>query len=173
MTVSASVTDYPLPVDFRKIYTVRLSQQPLFYCSQRDYDKFTWDPTQQVGTTHYSTFKIGQENKISLIPQHDKADTLTVKYYSAITLPTEDEAELGIQENWVQPILDYAKSIVAASRSMDGRRNFFMQQAITGFRAARGDDVTEPDEVQGLKVEPTAGYPPGSSWYYIRQHYGF
>jgi hypothetical protein len=172
LTVSAAVTDYPLPPDFKKTYSVRLADRPLFFCSQRNYDKMVWDQDQQVGATHYTPYPVGQENKIRLLPQHDKPDTLTVRYYSAITLPANDDTILSIPETWVQPLVDYAKSLICASRGQDGRRNFFMQLAVQGMRSARGDDLTEPDQEQGLEVAPNQA-DPWSNWSQITRHYGF
>lgn len=173
INVSANVSDYDLPTGFKHAYSVRLSQDPLAQCSQRDWDRLVWDQSGQLGATHYTTIVVGSQNKIRLIPTPDDADTLQVIYYRALTLPAKDQDTLTIPDVWVDPILDYARARLAAERGKAQQREFFYAQAIKGYREARRLDLVEPDYDTAMQPAPSNANPPGSTWYYVRDHYGF
>jgi len=173
ITVSANVSDYDLPTDFKHAYTVRLAQAPLFFLSQRDWDRYVYDQTGTSGSTHYTTARVGAENKIRLVPTPSAEDTLSINYYKALTIPSQDDAELGWPDMWVEPILSYARSLLCAERGMTAKSQFYMAQALAGYRRCRAQDLVQPDQEITQQPAPNGAYPPGTSWYYVREHYGF
>lgn len=170
ITASAEESEYPLPSDLKKIYDVRTSLRPLYYASQRDYDRLIWNQTNNT-PTHYTPYLIGQQLKIKLIPTPVNKDTVTVRYYKLLELPSSDTSPLGWPDIWVEPIVNYAKALLTADRR-DNRASFFMRIAQEGYKEAKSDDLYQPDEDVGLKTHGP-GYRPDHSWSQVRRHYGY
>jgi len=88
--VTASRDMYDFPSDVKKVYSVRLlgSQKYLVPIGRRHYDRSIGSEQSTNSPGWYDLFMQGSRGKIRLLPPPSTADTLLVRYYRRMTVPT-------------------------------------------------------------------------------------
>lgn len=147
---------YDLPTDWKQPYTVRMlvNRQTLAPAQRRAYDRVTPDEFVQSQPQWYDLFASFQKNKIRLLPPPPSADTLFLRYYRRMTVPTTTATAsvLDIPQDYDFGLMAWAKWHFLNDKG-DGR----LQQAQTwlslaqeGIKVMIADQTKQPDEELSL-----------------------
>lgn len=147
--VTAGTASYDLPSNLLHVYDVRLetSQRTLAFIRRRLYDRAMWDQNAQAYPTHYTLFGSGNSGQIVLLPTPDAAETLRIRYYAGIVVPTDNDTGFGLPDRFAWGIVYKAKALLVMDKNAeDARIPIWLREAERAFREARSDDVERPDE---------------------------
>lgn len=151
ITVTAGVSDYAAPADFKNPYSALLTttKRPLGYIRQRQYDRLTADQSSQRGTYAYTLFNSSgftasdQTQYIRLIFTPDTADSLLLRYYRRIS-PTADPVD--VDDAYLYTFLDDCKVWLVAQKNANDPR---LQALVALSERALADAIsTDQDETE-------------------------
>ena len=88
--ITASRDMYDLPADVKKVYSARLlgAQRHLIPVGRRQYDRSISSEQSTNSPNWYDLFMVGSRGKVRLLPPPSTSDTLLVRYYRRMTIPT-------------------------------------------------------------------------------------
>ena len=160
ITVTAGVSDYDAPADFKTPYSAILTttKRTLQYIRQRHYDRLTADQSSERGTYRYTLFNSSgwtaadQTQRIRLIFTPDTNDSLLLRYYRRIN-PTADPVD--VDDAFLYTFLDDCKVwLVAQKNANDPRIQVLASLAERALAdAIETDDNEAEDEEIALKSQ--------------------
>lgn len=173
-STTANVTvyrrDYPLLSDMKYIYSVKLLQtgRTLLAMDERLYDQMVGLDTPST-PTHYTLFPQGERALLRLVPTPVAEDTLLIKYFRRMTVPSSGGETLDIPQDYENYIISLAKGLYLMDKGADEKSRFHWQLGLSGLAQARAADNRVPDMDQGFipgNVVPVQ-YGPNSVWPYL------
>lgn len=181
ISVISGTSDYSVPNDtsgyphliFKRPYDVRLvggNARILYPMDLRLYDQVDW--TQSGGVPcYYTTFTTASAGTIRLIPSPTVNDTLRIKYYRRISIPTTVAQPLDVPEGYEEYLLAWASAFLLATKGQYGdRQAFWLNYANNGLATMKRDQEDNPDREDVILPPPMAPglqYNPNSVWPYL------
>ena len=166
LSATATRDMYDLPSDWKAPYTARLvnANIPLNYVGRRLYDRQNNQETQTSTPYWYDLFMVGSRGKMRLLSPPAAADTLNVRYYRRMTIPTTTATAdaIDIVQDYELYLVAWAKWHFLLDKG-EGRGDqmktwFAMSQE--GLKTMIRDQTQIPDE--GLTMMP--GHSAFGSW---------
>jgi len=157
---------YDLPSDWKAPYTVRTlgNQTPLSYVGRRLYDRGGMNEQTPSTPFWYDLFMVGSKGKIRLLTPPTASDTLLIRYYRRMTIPTSPDVSdaVDITQDYEPYLIAWAKWHFLLDKG-EGRGDqmktwFAMSQE--GLKTMIREQTRIPDE--GLMFLP--GHSSFGSW---------
>lgn len=150
--VSATRDFYDLPTDWKQPYTVKLlfNRRTLYPAQRRGYDRSEADEFAQSTPQWYDLYSGFQKGKIRLLPPPNASDTLFLRYYRRMTVPTTSATAdvLDIPQDYDFHLIAWAKWHFLTDKA-DGRSDqatTWMSLAQEGIKVMLSDQMRQPDE---------------------------
>lgn len=143
---------YDLPTDWKQPYTVRMikSINTLYPAPRRAYDRSVPDEF-AIGTPQwYDLFAGFQKGKIRLLPPPAQSDTLLLRYYRRMEVPSATGATsvLDIPQDYDFHLIAWAKwhFLVDQSEGRADQASTWLSLANEGIKVMLSDQMRQPDE---------------------------
>lgn len=147
--VVSSTNEYTL-TGAKAVYSARLtgSQRTLKYVRLRDIDRAIRDQETPDSPTHYTVLENAADVvTIRIFPIPNMSDTLLVKAYAAITVPSADGDILDVPDRRLPLVLAIATYFYLANRDAENPRTaFWKSEAGELLTEAIADEQVKPDE---------------------------
>lgn len=169
---------YALNSDFKTPFDVRVmgSPKPLYYQPRRLYDREVIDQSSGGEPYGYDLYAVGGKGKIRILPPPAGAESLWVKYYRRIQMPSlvATASGMDLPEDYEDIFIAAAKSHFLADKGQPFREqwSFWTQYANEGIREMRKDERLVEDEDLALQPPiPQRVYGPNSPFYWTVMDY--
>ena len=156
---SAAVVDpvftrdmYDLPTDYKNLYSARLlaSPQALRPVGRRLYDRSVGSEQQASTPALYDLFMVGGTGRIRILPPPAAAETLLIRYYRRLTIPTTTATAeaIDIPQDYENYLLADAKwrFLLDKSEGRGEQLTTWHTLADEGLKVMLADETDLPDE---------------------------
>lgn len=156
---------YDLPSDFKQPYTVKLltCTNTLLPAQRRMWDRSVTDEFQTGTPQWYDLFPSFERNKLRLLPPPAAADTLLIRYYRRMTVPSAsgDATVLDIPQDYDFHLMAWAKwhFLVDKAEGRSEQASTWLSLAQEGIKQMIADQTRQPDETLGFYGHTTWPYP--------------
>ena len=157
---------YALPTDFKQPYTVRLlsTLATLSPAQRRGWDRSITNEFQTGTPNWYDMFPQFQRDKIRLLPPPGGSDTLLIRYYRRMTVPTTTATAtvLDIPQDYDFHLIAWAKwhYLMDKTEGRSEQAQVWLSLAQEGIKLMLADQTRQPDETlsfQGHTIWPYPG----------------
>ena len=148
---------YPVSADYKTIFDVRIVGSPrqLYYQPRRNYDREVIDQSSTSEPYGYDLYYIGGKGKLRILPPPAGAETLWVKYYRRMSMPSSIASASGIDlpEDYEDIFIAAAKAHFLADKGQAFREQWFYwdKYAAEGIKEMRRDERLVEDEDLALQ----------------------
>lgn len=160
-TVSANRDCYDLPSDFKSMYSVRMGERWLQPANRRIYDRSVLSP--EAGTTvGYDMFLAGRIGKVRLLPSPNGTETLQLRYYRRLDIPTSVDATgtVDVPQDYDDYVVAWAKWHFLSDRDDTRERGAtWLSLAQEGLAIMISDMRNQPDEEVRFVPGAAGGWP--------------
>lgn len=134
----------------KKIHSARMkgNKRTLYFVRQREWDRVVDNQESNMIPTHYTEVRSANGNlSIKLLPTPSAADSLQVRVYEHIVLPSADGDNIDIPDRYMAGFLALARYYFIIDRDAeDARAVVMLQKAEQMIQKAIQDDMGAPDE---------------------------
>jgi len=149
---------YDLPSDWKQPYTARLlgSSTDLRYVGRRVYDRSGLNEQTSSTPYWYDLFMVGSKGKIRLLTPPAKSDTLLLRYYRRMTIPTSPDVSdaVDITQDYEPYLIAWAKwhFLLDKGEGRGDQMKTWFAMAQEGLKTMLRDQTRIPDE--GIMFTP-------------------
>lgn len=150
--VTASRDMYDFPSDVKQVYSVRLlgSQRYLVPVGRRQYDRSITSEESVNSVYWYDLFMQGSRGKIRILPPPAASDTLLVRYYRRMTIPTASATAdvVDIPQDYEPYLVAWSKwhFLVDKGEGRGEQMKTWFVLAEEGLKTMVRDQTRKPDE---------------------------
>lgn len=134
----------------KKIYSARLKTDKwvLQFVRQREWDRIVWNQESPGAARYYTEVRSANGNlTIKLFPTPNSGETLQVRVFEHIVIPSADGDTLDIPDRYIPAVLSLGRYYFLIDRDgEDQRAPVYLQKAEQLIQKAIQDDVGMPDE---------------------------
>lgn len=154
LTVTAQRDMYDLPTDWKSVYDVKMygSKRSLRLLRRRLWDRTVIDEFNTSTPLWYDIFHVGGRGKLRLLTPPQAQDTLMLRYYRRLTVPSSAESATGdmldIPQDYEVFLLAWAKwhFLVDKAEGKAQQAQVWLTVAEDGIRTMIADQARIPDE---------------------------
>lgn len=143
---------YDLPSDWKSVYSIKLytNQNSLRIARRRTWDRSVFDEYTPGTPLYYDVFGIGGKGKVRLLPPPAATDSMQLRYYRRLTVPTTTATAdaLDIPQDYEPYLVAWAKwhYLIDKSEARGDQAQTWISFANDGLKMMLADQTRIPDE---------------------------